>query len=183
MAAAPKRPVRKKTNRRTLAKQKPEGPKLVSEETQTESTPLTSPLATKSATETDLEISVSIDTTVDQSTSSVGDTSIAMDTSLNNTLASIEPAPNTDGILSVDANKKKRGWVKGVPRKNYTPKDTKKVKKVRRWGVKPKRVSYPVLGFFFFSQFSCFSFAIQCVCPLLYRGDLPEIQRRKKLPT
>jgi hypothetical protein len=43
-----------------------------------------------------------------------------------------------------DDAKKKRGWVKGMARKNYAPKEKQERKKkiVRKWGVKPRRVNF-----------------------------------------
>lgn len=101
----------KKANTKSPAK---DMPKAVSEETQTERVMLET---TRENEDSEVDYKVDLDSTCGAST-------------VNDSLAS-ENGPV----------KKKRGWVKGVSRKGYTPQVLKKKKIQRRWGVKPRRVS------------------------------------------
>ncbi|CAH1405834.1 unnamed protein product [Nezara viridula] len=88
-------------------------PKAVSEETQTDRLELES---TRENEDSEVEYKVDLNSTCGAST-------------FNDSVAS-------DNMPM----KKKRGWVKGVSRKGYTPQQGLKKKKIqRRWGVKPRR--------------------------------------------
>ncbi|XP_014276946.1 histone acetyltransferase KAT6B isoform X2 [Halyomorpha halys] len=90
-----------------------DSPKVVSEETQTERVLLD---ITRKNEESVVEPKFDLDSTCGTST-------------VNDSAVSENSAPV----------KKKRGWIKGVSRKGYTPQVLKKKKIPRRWGVKPRR--------------------------------------------